>query len=464
MSQSVVSSSVGSVSMSRSRDRRSVSSSLTEAQETTDRWLEQFLNEMDSALPYKRHRVTIALPCQKRQRQGSSRDWEWVLCQLSAPLAACLMQRSDLAAYRACRQLSRACRLAFSCATRRLTIRNVTSKRLATSLLTAFKSVTAVHVSHHVGYLHSKLRLCTQLRELSFEPVHSAGHKEDQLSIIRSLHRLEKLRLWGPIGGTSVGLKHLTALRNLTSLSLGSKLQIHGSDLYIFASCWKLQTLELVGCTSLDDSGLSVFSQLTILTTLRLSIAVDGHCRVSSTGIRFLSHLTTLCSLDLARFTTLRESDLTHLSHLLQLTQIKLNGLHGMAYTTGWCVPSLITLRELSLRHLPSLEDVALVPLSQLTQLTTLHVGNCPNATDATVAALCTLDRLEHLKIDRFPWLTEQGLDALLHMTSIQTLKVTGVYSISGDAFCEAVVNNGLSYDVDAWRHQIILLSKHCTA
>ena len=450
--------------MSRSRDRRSVSSSLTEAQETTDRWLEQFLDEMESALPYKRHRVTIALPSQKRQRQRSSRDWEWVLCQLSAPLTTCLMQRGDMSSYRACRQLSRASRLAFSGATRRLTIGNVTSKQLVASLLTAFKSVTAVRVSHHFGSLHTKLRLCTQLRELSLEPVHSAGHKEDQLSIISSLDRLEKLRLWGPIGCTSVGLKHLTALRNLVSLSLGSKLQIHGPDLHIFASCWKLQTLELVGCTSLDDFGLAVFSRFSILRTLRLSIAVDGHCQVTSAGIQFLGHLTTLCSLDLARFMTLKESDLTHLSHLVQLTQLKLSALNGIAHTNGWCVPSLITLRELSLRHVPSLEDAALVSLSHLTQLTTLHVGDCPNATDATVASLCTLDQLEDLKIDRFPWLTEQGLDALLQMASLQSLKVTGVYSISGDALCEALVNNGLSYDVDAWRHQIILLTKHCTA
>lgn len=191
----------------------------------------------------------------------------------------------------------------------------------------------------------------------------------------------------------------------------------------ISKNCPQLQTLELIGCLSLNGSGLVHLSKLSGLSTLNL----NGCCLGSKEpGLSQIGNLRTLHTLNISN-NDLTDEDLVHLAPLTALHTLELS---NCAMIKG---PGLAHLSTLSSLHTLNLSRMRII-LENLAHLTKLNSLRTLNLSDIrtwisvdSFRLLATLSSLQALDLSGCKWLNwgEEGFHYISKLSGLQTLNLS---------------------------------------
>jgi Leucine-rich repeat (LRR) protein len=238
---------------------------------------------------------------------------------------------------------------------------------------------------------------------------------EECLSFLRPLTSLEKL------AGFRMNDKCLLAMTHLTRLQTVD-LSEHVTDTGLrWLSCLVgLQTLDLSGLDDVTDDGLAELTSLTALHTLNLrGVAITDH------GLSKLSSLITLQSLDLTYCRRLTREGFSMLARLVLLQTLKVTGCTSILDQVTH-LPPFIRLQTFELRGVIVEHTIWCDPGFQA--LHTLDVSACTRFDDASIWLMARVPSiqvcLEVLVMSKC-WITPEGLGALAALTSLRELDVS---------------------------------------
>jgi len=310
---------------------------------------------------------------------------------------------------------------------------------------------------------------CTTLTELSLYGCKKLN--DSALREMSNLTALTSLQLCGCLSLGTQGLRAVGQLRMLTSLGLRACVGVSDEALQSVSNCTALTWLDLCRCwNSVTDRGLQAVSNCTALTWLDLSqcdkmtdeglrILTNsctaltwlnlsreqawstyyepgvcyGNCylkpsQVTMEGLRAVSNLLALTSLDLSGCNNVNAEGLRVVSSLPALTSLDLSGCNNVN-AEGLRAVSMLALTSLDLSHCSNLTNEGLRAVSGCTALTHLDVGYCRNITGDGLRAVSSLPTLTSLHIHglakvmsdevqalrcRRPQVAVEGLDAPL--------------------------------------------------
>jgi hypothetical protein len=211
-----------------------------------------------------------------------------------------------------------------------------------------------------------------------------------------------------------MGLRELTGLTALASLSLSHCKQMTGVGFDSLSGLTALSTLDASSCDAMTSAGVRELSSLTSLKTLNL----DYNLYLSVADIRQLSSLTSLTSLkqNLALWRQSRSAVAT--GEECDESLLALSGL------TSTCT----SLTRLDMNNWETLTDKGwLLLISGFAELTTLGLSSCPLLTDTGLRAL----RGVNLTSMHQPQRLQTGGCKLLTDASIQALSGVKLTSIN---------------------------------
>jgi bacterioferritin-associated ferredoxin len=197
--------------------------------------------------------------------------------------------------------------------------------------------------------------------------------------------------------------KALASLVSLNTISLGGGItdayervypNVTDKGMRMLSLLTTLTSLDLRGCRRVTDKGMRTLSQLSTLTFLDLSWCEA----VTDNGVRSLASLTALTSLNVCRCRGVSDKGLRALAPLTALTNLNLaycrvsdEGLRALAPLTA--------LTDLDLSYCDTVSDEGLRALSPLTALTSLNLTQCDMVTDEGLTALAPLTALTNLSL-----------------------------------------------------------------
>lgn len=277
------------------------------------------------------------------------------------------------------------------------------------------------------------------LRRLPLQALEVTGVADENLAELAGLESLSRLRL-ADTSISDAGLSHLSQLQSLSHLDL-ERTQITGAGL-VHLRGLPLRSLNLAR-TQVDDAALAHLQPLTSITSLNLRwTGVRGE------GLSALASMTALSELNLSR--TQVESDaLAFLSGLplqnlnLEGTEVNDDGLAHLAQaplrslnlaSTNVTDAGLHRLTHLPLQRLylsggrTAVTGAGMTHLREL-PLEVLDVGGL-SIDDAGCRAIGEISTLRFLSI-RADDFGDAGIRALSGLTSLETLRLTDVYSTS---------------------------------
>lgn len=173
------------------------------------------------------------------------------------------------------------------------------------------------------------------------------------------------------------------------------------------ASFKKLRTLDLSGCTSMYDTGLSYLKDVKSLQVLNLSQCSN----ITDGGLAHIAGLTNLTHLDLSYCRNIHDAGIGKLKGLTKL-------------------------QELNLKYCTNIGDGSLKQAAGWKNLEVLDVGRCRNITSAGWATLKTMSKLRELNAE-YTSLTDDDLKSIAQMPRLKTLSLK---------YCRFVTPAGLKH------------------
>ena len=147
-------------------------------------------------------------------------------------------------------------------------------------------------------------------------------------------------------------------------------------------------------------------------------------CSVTNDGLRELSRLTGLKSLNLSHCSNLTDKGLRAVSSLTGLTSLNLRDCSKVSNKGLQVVSSLTGLTSLNLTWCELVTDEGLRVVSSLTGITSLDLWACSNVTDKGMRTLSRLTRLNSLDISRCDKVTDPGLRVVGSLTGLTSLSI----------------------------------------
>jgi hypothetical protein len=271
------------------------------------------------------------------------------------------------------------------------------------------------------------LSKATSLEELALwgERMGDAG-----LIYLRGLPRLKYLFLRGP-HFTDAGCVHLKDIPSLKMLSYHEGVaRITDAGLVHIADIPNLESLCLHGMKNITDDGIAHLSKMRSLKKLEI-----GSSQVTDRGLGYLSQIKTLEHLDLPQEQKgITDTGLTHLAQLPNLRCLNISRMHfndpkmnkeyytdkGLAELAKCC-----NLEELSIGSI-GITDAGMEHIAKLTNLKRLNLFGCDNVTDKGLAKLTGLKSLQSLFVAHVG-MTVQGLNRL---NSLSNLTILHMYDL----------------------------------
>ena len=268
------------------------------------------------------------------------------------------------------------------------------------------------------------------------------------LDHIGDIPGLEVLSLSHSKNITDRGLAHLTRLKTLKKLNLGST-PITDNGLVHLKEIKSLEQVDLPASTD-TDRGLALLSELPGIR--RLEVGMQTHSRITDKGLEHaakhaelesleisgqgitiegmdhIAGMTTLKNLHLFSVGPYRHRQMTDewLSKLTALRSLERLELPRNGTFTLSAISRLNNLRSLkTLRVYGIIQDGSVLDLSELTELTTLTLKMAEGHTlrDEDLASFSNLKRLESLRVGE-PWSTSAIGDAgIAHLADMQSLE-----------------------------------------
>ncbi|CAD7697650.1 unnamed protein product [Ostreobium quekettii] len=247
---------------------------------------------------------------------------------------------------------------------------------------------------------------------------------DDLIGSLRCLTGLQSLLLGDMHDGnlvTDTGIESLAEFRDMTSLSLAfSRWEFAGDALTPLLCLTALSSLDLQGCSSVNDATLRVVGKLASIDCLQLS-----RCeKVTGRGVRHLAPLSRLESLSLGQCHRVDDEGLEALHDLTRMSALTLS---GCLQLTDGGIASLSRLSRLQLLDVSGCERLCGVGLGALggSPLKVLNLGGCSGLTDEGLAAMA--GRLQSRALTRLDMcycglVTDAGVAAVGALTSLTGL------------------------------------------
>lgn len=358
------------------------------------------------------------------------------------------------------RNVSRGWSTSISASLSRLEAAGVDVSKVAEALASKFTRVNNLVLHHCPGEISVILYVASQtikrLHCLEVRPITLGWSLADQrqVSMIGRLTNLQRLRLWGTLGMTGSGLRHLSGLYTLVELSLGTRLYVNGSDFDALLPLRSLSSLHLGGCNGLGDAGLYFLGQMESLKYVSLGVysgVTTATENISCTGLGSAARLPCLDKLTLKGCESIEDDDLSGLCHSTSLQELCMERCiritdRGMAFLAMTC-----SLKHLSVQGCLSLSNQSLEVLGALKKLESLVIGNCWKVNDAAVGSLKSIVSLRSLTLIRCPLLSINGLRDMAEVDHIERFELVGVGGrITGE--CLRALLSDYSFIVD-WHH-----------
>jgi F-box and leucine-rich repeat protein 14 len=219
---------------------------------------------------------------------------------------------------------------------------------------------------------------------------------------------------------TAEGLARLKALPSLEVLDLGD-CRMTDEGLKALSDLSGLTSLDVSGFRQgVTDAGLASVARLGRLQSLRVGMTHSDPAAVTDRGLESLSKLGDLRTLDLAGFGKITDEGIAHLSKLARLARLSLLNCSNV---TDAGLRHLSSLRELSELNLwgVRISDKGLTPLTTL-PLTALDLMGHGGLTDEGMPALEELSGLTRLSIIHGDRVTDAGLESLSKIPRLQFL------------------------------------------
>lgn len=254
--------------------------------------------------------------------------------------------------------------------------------------LAEFKQLQWLRVSSSEEVTDAGLKTLSalkQLRSLSLEGTQVTDTGLRELSAFKQLRSLELRRM----GVTNKGLKELSTLKQLQSLYLESE-GITDAGLKELSALKELQTLDLT-CSKVTDVGIKELVAFKHLKRLSL-----WNTQVTNVGLKELSTLKELQSLELSSSYEITDVGLKELSALKQLQTLNLS----RTRITDVGMKEVSVLKQLQTLDL-TYADVTATGLKQIAELTQLKTLNLSNTLvrDSCLEELATLKQLHTLDL-----------------------------------------------------------------
>ena len=284
--------------------------------------------------------------------------------------------------------------------------------------------------------------------------------------IVKSFPNLIELDLSSNTNMTNAVVKILSELGKLQRLTLVQN-QVNDIGARRLAKLQELRVLDLRGNMEAGDMALEVVADLPKLTGFK-----HRSTAVNDSGMEYLSKNQTLDSLLIQDF-QITDASGPHLAKLGKLTQLEVFRCQGFG-TEGVLALKGMNLNRLTLRDLPNIDDRAmevfddlpklkrlylheitsvgdsgLQHLANLKSLELLDVWTVPQMTDATVDVIAALPNLKELSI-RATGVTDEAIDKLLKMQSLQTLTFKENGSVTAEGLKKFATRKGLKLDLGA--------------
>eukprot|EP00210_Caulerpa_lentillifera_P003398 g3242.t1 len=276
-------------------------------------------------------------------------------------------------------------------------------------------------------------------------PIDRVGYSGVNGETLIGLNKLTTLYLrWNPV--TDASFEIIARITGLTELDLGECHGLSGRGLIGLKSFHKtmqklslertmvgieaiqeivkyknLHTLNLRNCSEIDDFCLLFLSHVTTLTTLNVSKLYN----ITDDGVRHLMQLPNLTSLDLSYCTRLGGNWISSSSSSvhLKLTELKLADCCSwvtdeILKTVTECVPKL---KILKLENCVQLTSEGLAALTRL-DLVDLDLSFCVGVHDDDLKLISKINSLEHLNLAFCSLITDDGMKHLASLNKLKTL------------------------------------------
>jgi Leucine-rich repeat (LRR) protein len=244
---------------------------------------------------------------------------------------------------------------------------------------------------------------------------------------LRGLPRLKYLFLRGP-HFTDAGCVHLKDIPSLRMLSYHEGVaRITDAGLVHIADIPNLESLCLHGMKNITDDGIAHLSKMRTLKKLEI-----GSSQVTDRGLGYLSQLKTLERLELPQDQKgITDTGLAYLAQLTNLRHLAISRIHyvdpkmNKNYYTDKGLEALVKCRNLEELSIGSIgvTDAGMDHIAKLTKLKKLMLFGCDDVTDKGLAKLAGLKFMTSLHVAHLN-LTISGLNQLKSLPNLTMLRV----------------------------------------
>jgi hypothetical protein len=247
------------------------------------------------------------------------------------------------------------------------------------------------------------------------------------LAHLRGLPHLKYLALYGP-GFTDAGMVYVKEIPSLRIFSVHENLsRIGDTGLIHISELPNLELLCLHGMRGITDAGVAHLTKMRLLKKLEI-----GSSQVTDKGLGYLKQIKSLERLELPQDQhNITDAGLAHLAELSNLKHLQISRIHfndpatNKEYYTDRGLADLAKLRQIEELHIGSvgITDAGMEHVAKLTSLKKLHMFGCDKVTDKGLAKLTALKSLKNLDIS-YSRLTIAGLAPLNSMVNLTRLDV----------------------------------------
>ncbi len=272
-------------------------------------------------------------------------------------------------------------------------------------------------------------------RLTSLEELYLSGERmgDAGLAHLRDLPRLKYLAVYGS-GFTDKGLVHVKDIPSLRILSFHEGMsRITDSGLAYIADIPNLEMLCLHGIKDITDEGIEHLTKMRSLRKLEI-----GSSQVTDKGLAYLAQIKTIERLDLPQDQHgITDTGLAHLGTLPNLRHLAITRIHfidpkmNKEYYTDKGLAELSKCRLLEELNIgsPGITDEGMRHVARLINLKKLMLFGCENVTNEGLAQLTTLKSLKHLYITD----SKITIGGLSHLNKIPALYKLDLFDIEQD-------------------------------
>lgn len=253
-------------------------------------------------------------------------------------------------------------------------------------------------------------------------------HMEDCMGVVGTwvnavpLPKLQSLHLADSGAFCPVDFSSFTSL---SELDMSWCHRVTDDMIVALSSCSCLTSLNVVGCKLLTDASVEAVATITSLR----HVALSGH-KLTDQGMAFLAKCTWLVRLRIFHILQVTDAGIKHLVPLQSLTFLSLSYAKALTANGFASIAKLANLRELVLTN-SGLTDDGLHALLALTELRTLDLSGSINFTNDGLLAVKRFRALQTFAMGFCSQITDEGTRNLSTSTNLIHIRCEGSYRIT---------------------------------